>query len=64
MRENEVDMDRIIKCVERAGGSVVKSENGHGGIYLKGKELTIEEIKDILMNGPADVKEKTNDCYY
>ena len=58
MRENEFDMDLFIKCFERAGGSVVKSENGHGGIYLKGKELTIEEIIDILTKGPDDVKEE------
>ena len=57
MHENKIDIDLIIKCVERAGGTVVKSENGHGGIYLKGKELTIDEIKDILRNGPDDVKE-------
>ena len=57
MRENKVDMDLIIKYVERAGGSVVKSEHGHGGIYLNGKELIIDEIKDILMNGPDDTKE-------
>ena len=64
MRENEVDIDLFIECFKRAGGTVVKSEHGHGGIYLKGKELTIEEIKDILMNGPDDAKEKTNDGYY
>ena len=57
MHENKIDTDLIIECVERAGGTVVKSENGHGEIYLKGKELTMDEIKDILMNGPDDVKE-------
>ena len=57
MRENEVDIDLLIKCFEQAGGTVVKSEHGHGGIYLNGKELTMDEIKDILMNGPDDVKE-------
>lgn len=57
MHENKIDTDLIIECFERAGGTVVKSENGHGGIYLNGKELTMDEIKDILMNGPDDVKE-------
>lgn len=60
MHENKIDIDLLIECVERAGGTVVKSENGHGGIYLRGKELTMDEIKDILMNGPDDVKEITN----
>lgn len=57
MRENKIDMDLFIECFKRAGGTVVKSKNGHGGIYLRGKELTMDEIRDILMNGPDYVKE-------
>ena len=57
MLKNKVDKDFIIKCAKQAGAAVTKSENGRGGIYLKGKELTMDEIKGILMNGPDDVKE-------
>ena len=50
----EPDIDLLIKCLIENGCTITKAKDGEGGIYLKGKKLTDEELMDCLMNPQWD----------
>lgn len=50
----EPDIDLLIKCLIENGCTVTKAKDGEGGIYLRGKKLTDEELIDCLMNPQWD----------
>lgn len=49
-----LDIDLLIKCLIENGCTVTKAKDGEGGIYLKGKKLTDEELMDCIMNPRED----------
>ena len=50
----ELDIDLLIKCLIENGCTVKKAKDGEGGIYLKGKKLTDEELMDCIMRPWGD----------
>ena len=52
MDEKELEMYRFIKCALDAGATVKKVEPGEGGISICGKNLSDEELIQLLFNPP------------
>ena len=50
LTEDEVKEYRVIKAALDAGAYVSKAKEGEGGIYLRGRKLSTEEVMDCVFN--------------
>jgi len=46
----EKELEKFVIAAIEAGATVYKSKDGEGGIYVKGKKLTTEELLSGLLN--------------
>jgi len=46
----EEELEKFVIAAIEAGATVYKSKDGEGGIYVKGKKLTTEELLSGLLN--------------
>lgn len=50
LTEDEVKEYRIIKAALDAGATVKKAPEGEGGVFLRGRKLSTEEVMDCIFN--------------